>query len=162
MVLLAKIFLYICKSFNYFLFKKTENVYNFNLSFVIFAYVFYSICVFGFFMGVPLFNLFLGPVAAVYMAIRIKQKSQKFDIKSTAHNVAHFSTDVLLFVCVASGYLALSDTTTAANLEGMFNLSFDITRPMLWSIIVLGGLIMVLINYFFCVYVFKKVYSKTN
>ena len=42
-------------------------------------------------------------------------------------------------VCAASAVLALGDPYTAANLEGMFSLSFQVTVPMLAGTVLLGG-----------------------
>jgi hypothetical protein len=50
-----------------------------------------------------------------------------------------FTTGVMGFICAASAYLALRDPTTAANLEGMLRLQFDVTQGMIIALIVVGG-----------------------
>ena len=100
----------------------------------------YSVGIFGFFMGMPVFNLLAGVLAAVYTGRQAKV---------LGHDSGRFSqrlkqTQSLLFVvlfvlCGASAYLALSDAHTAANLEGMFALSFSLTQPMLLAVILVGG-----------------------
>ena len=100
----------------------------------------YSVGIFGFFMGVPVFNILAGMLAAVYIGRQAK---------ILGRDKVHFSrqlkqTQILLFfvllvLCAASAYLALSDSHTAANLEGMFSLDFSLTQPMLAAIILAGG-----------------------
>jgi Co/Zn/Cd efflux system component len=102
--------------------------------------VLYSVGIFGFFMGVPVFNILAGALAAVYVGRQAK---------ILGWDPVHFSSQlkraqrllflVLLFLCAASAYLALSDTHTAANLEGMFSLGFSLTPTMLAAIILAGG-----------------------
>ena len=102
--------------------------------------VLYSVGIFGFFMGVPAFNILAGMLAAVYIGRQAKISGQ---------DKVHFSTQlkrtqrllffVLLTLCAASACLALSDPYTAANLEGMFSLSFSLTQPILAAIILVGG-----------------------
>ena len=50
-----------------------------------------------------------------------------------------FSAAALLFFCAAAAWLALRDSTTAANLEGMLGLGFHLTQGMIWAIILAGG-----------------------
>lgn len=100
----------------------------------------YSVGIFGFFMGVPVFNILAGMLAAVYIGRQAK---------ISGHDKAHFNLQlkktqnllffVLLILCAASACLALSDTHTAANLEGMFSLNFSLTQPILAAIILVGG-----------------------
>ncbi len=53
---------------------------------------------------------------------------------------------VLFAICGASAYLALSDTHTAANLEGMLSLGFPLTQPMLLAIILAGGALLLVLQ----------------
>src|SRR5665647_3413397 len=45
----------------------------------------------------------------------------------------------LAFFCVASAALALASPSTAADLEGMLALPFEVTTPMVVGLIVVGG-----------------------
>jgi len=45
----------------------------------------------------------------------------------------------MAFICVSSAFLALLDPSTAANLEGMLRLNFDVTQVMIIALIVVGG-----------------------
>ncbi len=102
--------------------------------------VLYSVGIFGFFMGVPVLNILAGALAAVYVG-----RQAKILGRDTAHFTQQLKqTQFLLFlvlfvICAASAYLALSDSHTAANLEGMFSLGFSLTQPMLAAIILAGS-----------------------
>jgi len=45
----------------------------------------------------------------------------------------------LVLFCVASAVLALASPSTAADLEGMLALPFEVTTPMVVGLIVVGG-----------------------
>jgi hypothetical protein len=116
-------------------------IYTMKPIFWILVYLFYSICVFGFFMGVPVFNVILAPPAGLFVggwlarsgadAVRARQLTKR---------TAVFTTLILLGICMASAVIALSDPSTGANLEGMFRLNFEVTPPIIVSVIFLGGL----------------------
>lgn len=104
------------------------------------VFIFYAICVFGFFMGVPVFNVALAIPAGILIGRKLANQAmsaeaEKWLILST--NL--FTTGVMGFICAASAYLALRDPTTAANLEGMLRLQFDVTQGMIIALIVVGG-----------------------
>jgi positive regulator of sigma E activity len=104
-------------------------------------YGFYMIGVFGFFMGVPIFNIFLGIPAGILMAGRlVEYKAEPAQMEKIALRTAWFTTGVLSLVCLASAVLALRDPYTAGNLEGMLALPFEVTQPMIWALILTGGL----------------------
>ncbi len=45
----------------------------------------------------------------------------------------------MAFICTSSAFLALRDPTTAANIEGMLCLTFEVTQEMIIALIVVGG-----------------------
>ncbi|MCE5225686.1 MAG: hypothetical protein LLG05_07465 [Porphyromonadaceae bacterium] len=115
---------------------------------MILIFLFYSICLFGFFMGVPLFHLFLGLLAGCYWSRRMifenkRPETYKIEIKK----VSLFTATMMGIICVLSASIALSDKFTAGNLQGMLSLSFHITFPMLIAFIAAGGILLVLIQY---------------
>lgn len=102
--------------------------------------VLYSVGIFGFFMGVPVFNILAGALAAVYIGRQAKMLSQdKVHFDRQLKRTQRLLFFVLLAICAVSAYLALSDSHTAANLEGMFSLGFSLTQPILTAIILVGG-----------------------
>lgn len=125
------------------------NLYELQGSTLGLIYIFYSMCVFGFFMGVPVFNLFLGIPAGYYTARRCKAMRKDHDFAERAFkNAAIFTTIITLLFSVVSASIALSDPFTAKNLKGMFNLNFDITKSILLSIITVGGAILMVLQYY--------------
>lgn len=112
------------------------------------VFLFYSICVFGFFMGVPVFNLALAVPAGIFtgakkahIPLAPKQEQQ------LTRRTQLFTTLVMSLICAASAFLALRDPTTAANLEGMLRLPFRVTQPMIVALIVVGGSILLLLQW---------------
>ena len=103
-------------------------------------YLFYSVAVFGFFMGVPVFNLLLGMPAGYLMGRRLViSRADEEQINQLGRWTQVFTTAVLGLFCLASAALALRDPSTGANLRGMLGLGFEVTTPMIWGIILIGG-----------------------
>jgi len=144
----------------FFLEKLFNSFYSINYYCLILIHLFFSVCIFGFFMGVPVFNILPGIFGAFYIANRSKiQKKKEEEFKHDMRIGNIFSTIVLVGICFCSGYIAISDEYTASNLEGMFSLPFHITDCILWIIILVGGFVLLLIQYFLSVIVAKRVYS---
>lgn len=113
------------------------------------VYVFYSVCVFGFFMGVPIFNLAVGAFAGIFMGRRFfhlgvdRERLQK---AATAFSL--FSASIMALISLASAYFALKDIRdTALNLHGMLKLQFMPTDQMIIALIVVGGIGLILTQY---------------
>ena len=122
--------------------------YSLPLSFIIGIYFFHNICIYVMFMGVPVFNLFLGLIAGYYYSKKIQY------LKIQANKQEKIKTDVCLFTalimtcfCIASGMIAMADDTTGENLRLMFRLTFEVTKPMILTIIVVGGFALILLQY---------------
>jgi len=133
-----------------FLQKWLRNIYNTNLRLLIIIYLFYSICTFGFFMGVPIFNIIPGIMAGIFIGRRLylgkkSMNETKYYIKKTCI----FTTAVIIAISAASAFLALKDPIdTAGNLEGMFNIkSFQINTEMIIGLIIIGGLVLAASQY---------------
>jgi len=104
----------------------------------LFVYIFYNICFFGFFMGVPIFNIFLVPFAALYLAIMTVEKGiEGISYLRFEKLYAVITTVIMFVVCFFSGVIALSDVYTPSNLTGMLGIYFDYDRVIL--LICVGG-----------------------
>lgn len=133
-----------------FLKKWLRNVYNTDLKLLIIIYLFYSVCTFGFFMGVPIFNLMIGIAAGVFVGRKSYFKKESINkAKCSIRKACNFTTAVIIIISLASAYFALKDPMdTARNLEGMLNIkSFSITTEMIIGIIIIGGFILALSQY---------------
>lgn len=122
---------------------------RFNLPIWILAliYLVYNVFVYGFFMGLPVFNAFLGLLAGYYSGNRIcfnKMKSERHP--KLINQVSMFAGLIMTLVCVLSGFLALMDFGAAGMIENVLGLDFEVTNSMMWGIVLIGGLILIIIN----------------
>ena len=132
-----------------FLKKWTARAYQSSPLLWMLVYLFYSICVFGFFMGVPVFNVLLAVPAGVFIGARLSHLPNDVARDQTyVRRVQFFTTSVMALICAASAFLALRDPTTAANLEGMLRLPFKVTTPMIIALIAVGGTGLLLVQWF--------------
>lgn len=128
--------------------KWVAKAYQMNFKVCLVIFLFFSICVFGFFMGVPVFNLLLAIPAGIYIACRqSSQPSSQAEDQKVFRNTKTLTTLIFGMVCVASAIIALVDPYTAANLEGMFSLNFELTQGMIIGLIVVGGSVVLLLNW---------------
>jgi len=112
-------------------------------------YAAYSIGIFGFFMGVPVFNMVPGVLAGIYVGRKMRITGQSQDVfREEMRKAARFSFVVLLIACFSSAYIALQDPFTGENLRGMLGVSFEVTNTHIWLLIILGGTSLLLIQYF--------------
>jgi hypothetical protein len=112
------------------------------------VFLFYSVGLFGFFMGVPIFNLALALPAGFILGGRLAaQQADEFRLRVACRRTSVFTTTVLAFICAASAAIALADPYTEANLQGMLALPFDVTRGMVIGLIVIGGASLLLFNW---------------
>ena len=52
----------------------------------------------------------------------------------------------MTFICISSGFLAIHDNGAAGMIQNVLGLSFEVTRLMLWGIVLIGGLALILIS----------------
>lgn len=98
--------------------------------------------IYGFFMGVPIFNVIPGLFAAYFFA----RKDMTADTKNTSKVPLYFIYIMLALFCLSSAIIALRDPYTSGNLEGMLNLSFNIEQWHIWLVIIVGGLGLIFIQ----------------
>lgn len=112
-------------------------------------YLFYSVCAFGFFMGMPLMNTVLGPIGGYYMGMRLRhQQADAKAIQRCAHAAGVFSALVLAVFCAAALALAYHDAYLSGNIQGMLNLSRPIAKNQILILSAATGTVLVLIEYF--------------
>lgn len=119
------------------------------LWFIAGIYIFYNICVYGFFMGFPVFNLLLGLIAGYYFGNRIIFNTVQPEIQSRQINqISLFTGLIMTLICISSAVIGLTDKTIGENIQGMLGLDFKITRPMILTIIFVGGPGLIISQYF--------------
>ena len=125
-----------------------RNAYLIHLKIWMAVYLFYSIGMFGFFMGVPIFNVLLGISAGMFVGSKLaRQAADREDVKRMNRNTCIFTTGILAIVCVLSAVVALVDPYTSSNIQGMLGLPFVVTREMLVAIIAIGGIALLLLQW---------------
>lgn len=126
-------------------------------------YLFFSICIYGFFMGVPVFNAAMGILAGIYMGRRMTiDKVSGQSLRKKVREVSLFTSLVLFLFCVSSGFIAMIDDYTALNLEGMFNLPFKVTDLHIIMMIVSGTVFLVVLQYFLTYFTCRQVIKMTD
>jgi len=112
-------------------------------------YVFYNICVYGFFMGFPVFNVLLGLIAGYYFGNRIISNKIQPEMRSKQINqVSLFTGLIMTLICVSSAVIGLTDKTIGDNIQGMLGLDFEITKAMILALIFVGGFSLIIFQYF--------------
>jgi hypothetical protein len=123
--------------------------------------VFYSILIYGFFMGLPVFNALVG-IAGAYIVGRkcVLRGDGRQAIQKSARRVNLFSFILLLLVCVCTALLALGEATIESEVQGMLGLEFEVTRGMIWAIILVGGALLLAFQYGISRLVFRRFEKK--
>ena len=112
-------------------------------------YIFHNVIIYGLFMGFPVFNLVMGVVAGYYFGRRINYKNitsgqREIIIKK----VSLFSGLIMLIICISSGLIALSEKTIGSELQNMLGLGFVVTKGMIIGTIIIGGLTLIISQYY--------------
>lgn len=136
-------------------------LYELPLAALVMVGIFYSVMIYGFFMGFPVFNAIVG-ILGVYIVTKrgILGKLSVDEILKNSRFIIRLSTVLLLFLCVCTAVLALGETTICAEVKGMLNLPFDVTMKMIWTLILFGGGCLLLFQYCFSKLVYMKVIKK--
>ncbi|MCL4785383.1 MAG: hypothetical protein KJ070_01115 [Verrucomicrobia bacterium] len=123
------------------------------------VYLFYSIGMLGFFMGVPVFNVLLALPAGVFVARWLAHSgADSTHMQKVARQVAVFTVSILGLVCVASGAIALVNRSTASDLQGMLGLQFQVTPMMIVGVILGGGAMVLALDWWFTIRSVERAY----
>lgn len=110
--------------------------------------VFYSVGLYGFFMGFVVVNVFVGIIGGYVIgrraAILAETPAQS---RRDAASFARVAAVILLVLCCASAWLALSQPSLPQELRGMFGLPFTPTVQAVRSLIIGGGIMLVAAQY---------------
>jgi hypothetical protein len=110
-------------------------------------FLFYTVGVFGFFMGVPVFNALLAIPAGFVVGARLAaENADRTRVRKAARGATWFTTGILFLVCAASAFIALVSPSTPNDLRGMLGLGFDVTQAMVIGLIVVGGILLLAFN----------------
>ena len=121
--------------------------YDLPIWFMAAIYIIYNIFVYGFFMGLPVFNVLPGFFAGYYFGNRICFKNVESKKYSRIINqVSLFTGLIMTLICISSGFLALVDNEAAGMIKEVLGFGFEVTKSMVWGIVLLGGLTLILTN----------------
>lgn len=124
------------------------------------VYLFYSVGVFGFFMGVPVFNVILALPAGVFVGRWLAHSgADGSHMQKAARRVAVFTASVLGLVCIGSGSIALTSRSTASDLRGMLGLQFQVTPVMIVGLILGGGTMILALNWWLTIKSVERAYG---
>jgi len=130
-----------------FLRRPIKNAYRINNKILIALYIFYSIGALGFCMGVPILNFGVGIVAGFYTARKMQcTKADQIQCNRNIKRTAIFSAIVMMLMCCLTGTWALVGGMIGYRFESPV-LSFTFTVPILVGIVLTGGLILSLLQY---------------
>ena len=143
--------------------KWVTQAYDYGLKIWMGIYGFYSVCIFGFFMGVPVFNVVLAVPAGFFIGCKLKHlQADGEEYRRLAGRTCIFTTLVLALVCLTAAVIAISDPYTGANLRGMFHLGFEVTSAMIGWIIVLGGTTLLILQWWLTSKMIRLAYRWTR
>jgi hypothetical protein len=141
-----------------FLRKWIQNVYSMRPIVGMMIYILYSFGMFGFFMGVPVFNVALALPAGFFISGWLVNKgADSIQMEKSARHLALFTTSVLAFICVSSAAIALNNSSTASDLQGM--LGFQFTTISIVSIIIIGGVFILILQWWLTSWSVKIAYQ---
>ena len=130
-----------------FLRRPVKNAYRINNKILIALYIFYSIGVLGFCMGVPILNFGVGIVAGFYTARKMQcTKADRIQRNRNIKRTAIFSAVIMMAMCCLTGTWALIGGMIGSKLESTL-LSFTFTVPVIVGMVFMGGLILCLLQY---------------
>jgi hypothetical protein len=123
------------------------------------VYLFYSVGMFGFFMGFPVFNVLLSiPAGVIVGSSLIRRGADAVVMKSTARHTAAFTTAIFGVLCSASATIALISPSTGSELQHMLALPFPVTPTMVISLIAGGGAILLSLQWWLIVKCVEQTY----
>jgi hypothetical protein len=110
-------------------------------------YIFYSIGVLGFCMGIPILEFPLGMAAGAYAARKIyHSKAGPEEFNRTVKKVSVFAAAVMVLICCLMALVGIAGKIPGSKFETPI-LSFTFTVPVFSAVVLIGGAALVLLQY---------------
>jgi hypothetical protein len=123
-------------------------LYALNERFIILIYIFINICIYGLFMGFPVFNLISGIIAGYYFGRKICFSETPLAMRpAIIKRVSFFSGLIMTLICISSGFISLIGPGVGKDVQSMLGLDFEVTKKMILMIALVGGLILITAQY---------------
>jgi len=131
-----------------FLTRWVRNAYRMNPRILAAIYIFYSIVALGMGMGLPIFNFVLGIMAGVFIARKMHhQQSDEQRSKKAFKKTAVFAATVMVLICCLITLLAIAGKMIGYRVETPY-LSLTFTVPIFTLVVLTGGAVLVILQYF--------------
>ena len=130
-----------------FLKRWVKKAYQMNSKILAALYIFYSIGVLGFCMGIPILEFPLGMAAGAYAARKMyhtKAGPEKF--KRNVKKMSIFAAAVMVLICCLITLWAIAGQMIGYRVETPL-LSFTFTAPIFSAVVLIGGAGLVLLQY---------------
>jgi len=119
------------------------------------VYIFFSISVLGYFMGIPVFNLLLGFLAGNYLSIRVMSNYKvEREITKNFKKGALYTSFVLLMITLLAWFTAMSDVENSIQTANEV-LGVSLSKDKFILLITTGGILIVILQYFITYYTAK-------
>jgi len=124
-----------------------RKAYQINNKVLAVIYLFYSVVALGMGMGLPILNFVLGIMAGVYIARRMHfHRADEQSCNQALKKTAVFCAVVMALMCCLITLWAIAGRMIGARFETPF-LSFTFTVPIFIAVVLTGGAILVLLQY---------------
>jgi len=124
-----------------------RNAYQMSSKVLAGLYVFYSIGVIGFCMGVPILEFPLGMAAGAYVARKMHHtKAAPQEFNRNAKKVSFFAAAVMVLICSLMALWAIAGKLPGSKFETPW-LSFTFSVPIFCAAVLIGGAALVLFQY---------------
>jgi len=124
-----------------------KKAYQMNNKILAVIYLFYSVLALGMGMGVPIFNFALGILAGIYIARKIHFLGYDEEKRNQAvKKMALFCAVVMVLICCLITLWAIAGQMIGYRFETPF-LSFTFTVPIFSVVVLTGGAMLVLMQY---------------
>ena len=124
-------------------------------------FVFYSVGMFGLFMGMPAFNVALALPAGLVVGGKLAAARCDSDrAQRIIRRACIFTSLVLAAVCTASATIALLHPSTASELQHMLNLGFEVTSAQVTSLIIVGGGALLVLHWTIIAFVARRTWQR--
>jgi hypothetical protein len=124
-----------------------RSAYQINNKVLAAIYIFYSIGVFGFCMGIPILNFPVGMMAGIYTARKMYYtKASREESNRNIKRTSVFTAVVMVLICCLLTLWAIAGQMIGYRLETPV-LSFTFTAPVFFGVVFAGGAALVLLQY---------------
>ena len=124
-----------------------RNAYQMSDKVLAALYIFYSIGVLGFCMGIPILEFPLGMAAGAYAARKMyHSKAGPEEFERTVKKVSVFAAVVMVLICSLIALWAIAGEMIGYRVDTPV-LSFTFTVPIFSAVVLIGGTVLVLLQY---------------